>query len=124
MASLDIPPSARMPRAFSTAALLSRPTRVIRPTPAVPFLSMTDTPGDDLLEMTDLVATRKRTPYAVERYPAARGWVRLIGYDQRGDFAVDVTMPATRFTDRTCAKMRLWLMDEAKAERATLSLLG
>lgn len=56
---------------------------------------------------------RRRSPYAVERYPAAGQAVRLVGFDREGlEVMVDITIPRHRFKANTMAKLQRWMMAE------------
>lgn len=74
------------------------------------------------LESAAVPPIRQREPYAVERFPAAPGFVRLVGYDRHGEFMVEFTIPARKYSARVPDKFRKWL--EANDDGApTLSLI-
>lgn len=59
---------------------------------------------------------RRRSPYAVERYPTAGEAVRLVGFDKDGlEVIVDITIPRHRFKPNTMAKLQRWMMAEDQA---------
>lgn len=60
--------------------------------------------------------SRRRSSYAVERYPAAGQAVRLVGFDSDGlEVMVDITIPRHRFKSTTMAKLQRWMMAEDQA---------
>lgn len=113
MSHRSLPPSRLAPPPLSSGVL----RMMHRPTPVLV--------SPVLLDDAEAPAVRPRTPYAVERLPAAAGWVRLVGYDARGLYATEVTMPARRYTEQTPSKLRRWLMlaDADPSGTPTLSLI-